>query len=244
MKYAVRSFIGTRKVQEDCADCIETEKGLFAVVCDGIGSRANGGASSRMTVRFLTEQFHTHFSGDFPSFITEAAEEADRAVYEAYGNRCGTTAVAAYVSGNSLYWLSVGDSRLYILRSGQMKQITTDHNYRYVLELRLKKHLIDEAAYQNELKKSGQLASFIGMGGIDLVDVSMKPLTLKKGDILLLTTDGLYKPLAEDKIYAIITSGKNPETIADELVDAVQKCDGPLDNTTFALLFYDKTEEL
>lgn len=237
MKYATRSYIGTRKVQEDCADSIVTENGIFAVVCDGIGSRSDGGASSRMAVECFLEEFRNGYSGSFPQFITKTAESVDRRVYERFGNNCGTTAVAVLVEDNKLYWLSIGDSRLYIIRGGRIRQMTTDHNYQYVLDLRRQKNLIDEEAYQRELKRSGQLASFIGMGGVDIVDVSMQPITLRSGDKLLLTTDGLYKPLGDEIISDIINRGDDPEKTADALLAQQQKCSCPLDNTTFTIVF-------
>ncbi len=240
MNYATHSYIGTRQVQEDCAGCAETENGFLAVVCDGIGSRANGGESSRMAVRRFIEAFRSEYTEDFPQFITKAAERIDHEVFEAFGSHCGTTVVAAFVQDRYLYWLSVGDSRLYIVRDGRMRQITTDHNYGYVLELRKQKQLIDEATYQKEQKRSGQLASFIGMGGIDIVDVSMNPILLQNGDKLLLTTDGLYKPLAESKMCDIILSADTPQQGADALLSAVRHCEGSLDNTTFTLVFLDQ----
>lgn len=206
MKCEIRSYIGTRKVQEDDADFCVTDKGLLAVVCDGIGSRPDGGSSSRLTVQHLIESFKTGYKSNFPSFITSAVSDADDIVCEKYGASCGTTALAAYITGNRLYWLSVGDSRIYIIRSGQMRQITTDHTYGYVLDLRRRKGIIDEETYSRELHKADRLASFVGMGGIDLVDISLEPITLFAGDKLLLATDGLYKSLTESEICGIITS--------------------------------------
>lgn len=243
VKYATRSFIGTRQTQDDSADCLLTENGLFAVVCDGIGSRKNGAASSKMTVESLIESFRSSYSGNFPEFITKAVEKTDDIVFDRYGNSCGTTVVSACIENDSLYWLSVGDSRLYIIRNGKIKQLTTDHNYGYVLELRKQKNLIDDETYNKEQIKAGQLASFIGMGGIDIVDVSMKPIRLNNGDRLLLSTDGLYKPLAEKKICDIIYSSADPSAAADHLLSAVKQTHQPLDNTTFTLIFFDKTEE-
>ena len=76
------------------------------------------------------------------------------------------------------------------------------------------------------------------MGCIDIVDVSLKPIFLKNGDIIILTTDGLYKPLAERKLCDIIVSGDDPDKIADDLISAVKECGGSLDNTTFTLIFF------
>lgn len=235
--YEIRSYIGTRKVQEDAADCCMNEKGLFAVVCDGIGSKSQGGASSQMAVRRFIEIYKNEYNRQFPRFVSEAAKRIDKEVNENYGTGCGTTAVAVYIKEYELNWLSVGDSRLYIIRDGRMKQITTDHNYRYVLELRKQKNIIDEDTYYRELKKADRLASFIGMGEIDIVDVSVRPLLLRNGDKILVTTDGLYKSLTEKTIYDIIRTGDDPCITADKLIATVKHCETITDNTTFVLIY-------
>ncbi len=233
----IRSYIGTRSCQEDSAKSCETENGLFCAVCDGIGSRKDGGASSRLAADRFAELYSAGFRGSFPAFITAAAEKIDREVYESFGSGCGTTAVVACLHDRELWWLSVGDSRLYILRSGRLKQITTDHDYSYVLELRLRKGIIDRETYEAEKHKGGRLASFIGMGGIDIADVSMKPLMLEPGDRLLLTTDGLYKSVGDDRIAALMNEHNDPAAAADSLMAAVKSCSGPIDNTTFAVIY-------
>lgn len=232
----IRTYIGTRSYQEDAADYCETDNGLFCAVCDGIGSRKEGGASSRLAAERFCESFKSGFEGGFASFITDAAERIDREVYESFGSGCGTTAVTVCIKDRELNWLSVGDSRLYILRGGRLKQITKDHDYAYVLDLRLKKGIIDEETYAAEKHKGGRLASFMGMGGIDIADVSLKPLRLEKDDVLLLTTDGLYKSIGDERIAEIMNENSGPAAAADSLMSAVKAYTGPIDNTTFAVI--------
>ena len=236
MRCEIRSYIGTRSRQEDHAVSCETGNGLFCAVCDGIGSRKDGAASSRLAAERFAELFKAGFEGGFPRFITEAAERIDREVYDSFGSGCGTTAVVVCVKGRELWWLSVGDSRLYILRGGRLKQITTDHDYSYVLDLRLKRRIIDREKYEAEKHKGGRLASFIGMGGVDIADVSMKPLTLEENDRLLLTTDGLYKTIGDGQIAEIMNGNNDPAAAADSLIEAVRACSGTIDNTTLALI--------
>lgn len=235
MDCEIRTYIGTRSYQEDSAAYCETEKGLFCVVCDGIGSRKDGGSSSKLTVERFVELFKAGFDLSFPEFITAAAEKTDREVYEKFGSGSGTTVTSVYIKDRLLWWFSVGDSRLYIKRAGRLRQITIDHDYSYVLEQRLKKGIIDRAAYEAEKPKGGRLASFIGMGGIDIVDVSMKPLELMEGDVLLLATDGLYKSIGDEKIEEILNENKTNAETADRLMAAVKKIDGAVDNTTIAV---------
>ncbi|SDA23097.1 protein phosphatase [Ruminococcus sp. YE71] len=236
----IRSFIGTRKYQEDSADFCSADGELFCTVCDGIGSRSGGELSSQTAVRRFVELYKSSDTSDFSAFILAAAEQIDREVYDLCGEGSGTTAVAVLVRGRELYWLSVGDSRLYILRGGELRQITTDHNYSYVLDLRREKDLIDEETYLAEQKKGGCLASFIGMGGIDIVDVNFEPLILEPNDRLLLATDGLYRPLPHETICGLLSQGTAREA-ADRLIDAVKSLDIERDNTTLAII--DLTEE-
>jgi len=234
----IRTYIGTRQIQEDAAGYCITEKGLFSVVCDGVGSREKGAESSQMAVQLFIEKFQTSTFENYPNFIINLASEIDEKIFQAYKDKSGTTAVTAYISQNELYWFSVGDSRLYILRKGRLKQITTDHNYSYVLSVRKNKQMIDPETYQKELSKGNQLVSFMGMGGIDLVDLNFQPFLMENNDLLLLTTDGLYNALSLEQIGDILGSTDALSNVADLLIEAVKKCETSLDNTTFALIKY------
>ena len=243
MECVIRSFIGTRERQEDAADFCITKKGLFAVVCDGIGSREDGAASSKMAVHRFVEYFRISEFEDYPNYCVKAAALIDKEINEKYGDKCGTTVVTVFIRKDEMYWLSVGDSRLYIIRDGRIKQITTDHNYSYVLNVRKEKKIIDAETYDKEIDKGEQLVSFMGMGGIDLIDMNFRPFLMKQGDILLLTTDGLYKTLSSDDIFRIIISADNIDEAADDLISKVETCEGALDNTTLAIIKYDTMEE-
>ena len=74
------------------------------------------------------------------------------------------------------------------------------------------------------------------MGGIDIADTSISPLTLEENDRLLLTTDGLYKSLGDGRIAEIMNENNGPAGAADSLMKAVKACTGPIDNTTFAVI--------
>ena len=236
MQCEIRSFIGTRERQEDAADYLIDERGLFAVVCDGIGSRSCGMESSELAVKILIRDYKTHTFDYFPKFIIDAAEQTDNELFERFGRKCGTTAVAAYIKENELYWFSVGDSRLYIFRNGRVKQITKDHNYHYILEEKMQKHIIDAETYKAEYPKGNQLISFLGMNAPELVDMNFEPLILAENDVLIITTDGLYRSVPEYRICDIVNENNSISVTADKLLDEVKKQDTELDNTTFAII--------
>lgn len=236
MECEIRSFIGTRERQEDSAGHCTDGKGLFAVVCDGIGSRENGGGSSELAVKTLVGEYLRTDFDSFPKRIIELAEKTDSYIYESFGNRSGTTVVAVYIRERELYWFSAGDSRLYILRGGRLMQITTDHNYSYLLKEKRQKNLIDDETYAKEAPKGDRLVSFLGMNGLELIDMNFEPFLLAEGDVLLMTTDGLYKALPEERIRDILGAEEQAADAADALLDEVKSREIPLDNTTFAVI--------
>jgi serine/threonine protein phosphatase PrpC len=227
------SVAGSRREQQDSFRVRESEGRIAAIVCDGMGGLADGALASKTAA----DKFIELYAGKAPGvcwtdFMVGAVRELDECVYklsDARGVRlrAGTTAAAAVIDGDKLCWLSVGDSRLYIARDGETQRVTRDHNY--FLTLNSAKTLTREQ-YEAEAKRGDALISFIGMGGIDVMDVNSLPLTLLPGDALLLTSDGLYKAVREDEIGRIL---------CDSLPDKAQRLtylsesSGPRrDNTT------------
>lgn len=237
MRCEIRSIIGKRKEQQDHADYCVDKKGLFAVVCDGIGSRADGGASAKVAVEMYLDIYKNSEYDNFRDFIIKATEEVNKKISDEFGKTCGTTVVLVQVSGNELHWLSIGDSRLYIKRGSKLRQITKDHTYGYVLDTQLDKGLIDKAAYEEKKKKGNYLASFLGMGCIDIVDIAIKPFALEPGDELFLTTDGVYKALDSDELTRLMSRDGDLVEVSDGIINAVADCGkSDIDNSTFALL--------
>lgn len=239
MQCEIRSIIGKRKEQQDYAEYCVDKKGMFVVVCDGIGSRADGGASARTAVEMYLEIYKKSEFDNFREFIIKATEKVNKTICDEFGKQCGTTVVLVQVSGDNLHWLSIGDSRLYIKRGGKLRQITKDHTYSYVLDTQLDKGLIDKETYEAEKKKGSYLASFLGMGCIDIVDIAIKPFVLEPGDELFLTTDGVYKALDEDDLVGFLSQNGNISEVSDRIINAVEGCGkNDVDNSTFALLRY------
>ena len=137
-----------------------------------------------------------------------------------------------------LFWFSAGDSRLYVFRSGELVQATRDHNYFLRLNEQLHSGEISQEFYQQEADRGEALISFLGVGGFPVYDLTNAPLELMSGDILLLTTDGLYKAIHPDLILHILRGNDSLAAKADKLMTqiTVLKRSMILDNTTFALL--------
>jgi protein phosphatase len=236
-----KSIIGTREEQQDSYYSAITESTVFAVVCDGMGGVAGGGAASRTAVNRMRQFFESeNVDKSVPAFFLRAIDILDESVVGlqkefAEMRSAGTTIVAVIIRGDALYWLSVGDSRLYILRDNEIVQVTRDHNYALTLEQ------LTETERKETLCRSGQyradaLISFIGMGGVKIFDINEDAFRLRSGDQVLLTTDGLTKMLTDQEILSALQNEAPMDALETLFRTAAAKTTGARDNTTCVLI--------
>ena len=233
---AYSSVIGERKEQQDSFEVRTREGVTFAVVCDGLGGHKGGALASRLAADMLTKSFEESCPKDIPSFFAENVRAINDAVYDIRcddGSRmgAGTTMVCAVIDSGKLYRMSVGDSRIYLFRDGQLMQLTVDHNYLLVLDNGLASGRITQEEYDSEYYKGSSLISVLGMDELVRVDINTKPLELVGGDVLILMSDGLYKALDDDEIAQCLSG--DAQSCCDELMRRIEKSKFPLDNTTF-----------
>lgn len=239
---ALRSGIGQRESQQDTAYVAATDEEIFSVLCDGMGGAAGGELASFTAVKEFISYFQQHHTE--PTWMRFAVETIDDIIFSLrneHGQRlgAGTTLVSAYLSDNCLNWVSVGDSRLYIFRGNSMLQITQDHTYWFHLNAQREKNLLSPSAYQQEAKQGDALISYLGMGGLVLIDVNEKPVPLYSGDTLLLCSDGVYRSLSNEAIHRAITGSFSADEAADQIAQALRayaSCHHDQDNFTYILI--------
>ncbi len=244
----ISSIIGTRQYQQDTVFGHSEANLTLAIVCDGMGGLTGGEQASQTATQLLAEDY---FSRDktvsIPEFFRREAIKMDEAVYnleDEVGNRldAGTTCVSVIIEGNKLYWLSVGDSKIYIVRNNEIMAVNREHNYRLRLDDRLRQGLITIDEYKAEEDQAEALISYIGMGNVSLMDINQTPFELMEDDVVLLCSDGLYKRLNDLEIMELIKY-ELPDVgrAAKRLTDVVtKKTTTAQDNTSLVLLQYSK----
>lgn len=248
----VRTATGNRQYQQDAAYVTESKilasnrkTRVLAVVCDGMGGMTDGGRASQTAKEMMVRGFQKvekYPQLDIPAFFQQGIQAIDRTIYEfpkIDGRGSGTTMVACIAEDHKLYWASVGDSRIYIIRGRQMQQVTRDHNYWLRLQEMIRQGRITEQEAMAERQKEA-LISFLGIGNVSLMDINTVPFEMQYGDVVMLCSDGITKTLPDSQIQQIILDDRvKPNQKAEALVEAATHVNShSQDNTSVALIHY------
>jgi PPM family protein phosphatase len=257
-RHALRADQGGRRYQEDKAVVWAGEATSFhapsrppaavdlvAVLADGMGGHAAGDvASATICEAFLAHVLATE-GGAVPASLQAALAVANQTLASlAAGDRqyrgMGATCVGLTVGRDGAYWISVGDSPLWLWRAGELRRLNEDHSLAPMLDQLVADGRMDAATAVNDPRRH-YLRSAVTGDELDLIDASQNPLALEAGDILLLASDGLLT-LSEPDIQAVVAkhSGAAPGVLADALVEAVLSAGAAhQDNTTVIVLRVD-----
>jgi len=249
-------LLGTRGEQQDVVAFSSMDDwdfirhgGVAAVVADGIGGHAHGGEAARLAVRIFLQIYQAKPErAKIPHALYYALRRANRAVREfaqkqGESGNCGTTLVAAVLHPQSrgLYWASVGDSRLYLLRGKQWVQLTEDGNYANQRAKKIAQGTLAENG--SEPDANGHLiTSFLGVQKLVGIDRSIRPFTVHADDRLVLCTDGIFNNVSAEEFVGCLRG--SPQAACDRLARVVSaKRLKNLDNCTVAVLGYHLADE-
>ena len=251
-----RTATGNRQYQQDALYVSKSKRlaankktRVLAMVCDGMGGMADGGRASRTAIQMMAQGFQKVEKMpdlDIPRFFQQGIYAIDRTIAEfpkEDGKGSGTTMVACIAEDNRLYWASVGDSRIYIIRGTQIQQVTRDHNYKLRLDEMVAAGQISEEEAAAARHKEA-LISFLGMGNVSLMDINTVPFEMQFGDVIMLCSDGITKTLPDAQIRQIITADAvKPEQKAEALIEAaIHANTHSQDNTSVVLLCYQEKD--
>ena len=144
----------------------------------------------------------------------------------------GTTIVACLVYDDNAIVANVGDSRLYLYRDGELKQITVDHSL--VNDLLSSGTITEEEAL--DFAQKNVITRSLGIQ--DTVDIDIFNIKLIKDDLILMCTDGLTSQLENEDIVDIIKKETDLDKITQNLIDEANDIEG-IDNITITLYLYE-----
>lgn len=250
--YDVASAIslGQREFQEDAviADFpLGSELG-FAVLADGIGGHAAGDIASKIVVTEVFSELKLQtgdpkqMERDISKVLLDAAKTANdcvRAHSSAYpGTRgMGATLVAPVLMGDRLYWVSVGDSPLFLFRDGKLEQLNEDHSMAPQIDYLVRSGVMDSAVAMNHPDRNCLTSVLIGQH-IPQIDCPKEPVVLIDGDILIVASDGLQF-LDNDEIAELLAD--QAKGTSAEITSVLLRCleelaDPDQDNVSFCVI--------
>jgi serine/threonine-protein kinase len=214
LKLTFAELSSTGPVRHHNEDCIgfwqpESEDdrlvlGSIAVVADGVGGLSAGEIASRMAVDIAIDTFKTAARGQKPNLILDQIfKEANLDIYnfglESEQRRMGTTLSVCIFRSKEVSIGHVGDTRVYLVRGGQIKRLTSDHTY---VEMQLKLGLISK-----EDAMSSDLRSVLtrSLGQNPIVQMDFAKATLANRDCIVLCSDGLHGSFMEHEIADAVT---------------------------------------
>lgn len=205
--------VGSRKEQQD-SFCISdignekflTEKGLMAVVADGMGGLEGGALISNLVTDTFIKNYNDQFNFEPVSFLYHTAQSAELTV-ENYmkqtGINGGSTLVAVMIKDYQMNYVSVGDSHIYLLRNNVLTLINKEHSFGALLREKAERGEIDPREPDINPKRNS-LTAYIGMGSFEIVDRNSQPIVLRGGDKVLLCSDGVYNALGDDALISAL----------------------------------------
>ena len=241
---------GQRERQEDAvASDFLAGTGLgFAVLADGMGGHAAGDIASKIVV---TEVFsELKFRADAPEQLEEQIAQALSAAAHA-ANECvghyadqndhahgmGATLLAPVLFQDRLYWISIGDSPLYLFRDGQLTRLNDEHSLAAHLDARVAQGLLSPEEADNHPDRAC-LTSVLSGQDIARIDCQNAPLNLRDGDIVIAASDGLQ--YLEDSEISAILAAKEEQSSTDigaALMACLDSLDDPdQDNISFCVI--------
>ena len=227
LRYAARSDVGL--LREGNEDSAYASPRLLAVA-DGMGGHAHGEVASSVAITAMSSLDRDASGADLLSAIEAAVRDANRKLHEMVGRDpslkgMGTTLTAMLWSGTRVALVHVGDSRAYLLRNGELYQITHDHT--------LVQSLVDDGRITQEEAASHPQRSILlraldGSGEVD-PDLSLREAQIN--DRYLLCSDGLSSVVSAETLHHTLTTVDEPDGVVRQLIDLANRGGGP-DNIT------------
>ena len=218
---------------EPAAEEAFEKKGRLISIADGMGGYEGGQEASHLAIQTIEQIYADGIEGDVNTVLATAFRTAHQRIKE-YAEKhpelhgMGTTCTSVAVVGRNLYYSHVGDSRLYLVRDSKVIALTRDQSY--------VGRLVEQGIIRPEEASSHPqrniLTGALGAGNEVVPEILEQPISLEKGDTLVLCTDGLWSLVSESEIQSALSGGVEPA--CRELISLAKGRGGP-DNITIQI---------
>jgi serine/threonine protein phosphatase PrpC len=241
------SKLGDRKENEDRVGYSYSRDVLLMVIADGMGGHLQGEVAAEIAVSEITRRFQQEARNKLKrpfDFLVSAIQSAHRSIVshavEHNLLECPrTTCVACIVQGGRAYWAHAGDSRLYVLRRGDLVVTTQDHSK--------VQQMIDAGAITAEAaaRHPDRNKIFSCLGGVvpPVIDTGQN-FQLEIGDTILLSTDGFWSQIPASILGTMLNKGTVMDLMPGLLTEAQRRAEGESDNLSVVAMTWENQDDL
>jgi serine/threonine protein phosphatase PrpC len=241
------SKVGDRKGNEDRVGYSYSRDVLMMVIADGMGGHLQGEVAAEIAVSEITRRFQQEARNRLKrpfDFLVSAIQSAHRAIVshavEHNLLECPrTTCVACIVQGGRAYWAHAGDSRLYLLRRGELVASTQDHSK--------VQQMIDAGAITPEMaaRHPDRNKIFSCLGGVvpPVIDTGQN-FQLEIGDTIMLSTDGFWSQIPASILGTMLNKGTVMDLMPGLLTEAQRRAQGESDNLSVVAMTWENQDDL
>lgn len=236
---------GARDYQEDAfmVSYLGTSRGdgesVLAIMADGMGGHAAGNVASNMAVTAFNKIFNALYGkGTIPEALDASLKNANDQIGDSVRETpalhgMGCTMVAAFLKQSDLWWVSVGDSHLYLIRDKSLTKKNADHSYGAYLDMMREQGM--EVEEQSGMSRNMLMSAMTG-DDIGMIDVPEEATTLRPGDRIIIASDGL-DTIDDIGILKVSDWANTATDCVRSLLTAVEEVDKPhQDNTTVLVI--------
>ena len=241
---------GAREYQEDAFLIThlvdkQGQASSLMIVADGMGGHAAGNIAGNMAVQNCSKHITANYPADnISQVLHDAILKANHSIAETIKETpaldgMGCTLVGVLLEGNKLWWASVGDSNLYLLRNRELNKINADHSYGGFLDSMATAGTPVEP--EPGLSRNMLMSALTG-GDISDIDCPSSPMQVQAGDKILICSDGI-NTLSNGKIIQYCDWSESPKECVEALLTAVEDAELPKQDNTTTIVVYvvDKT---
>lgn len=240
------SRIGDRQGNEDRVGYSYSRDVLMMAICDGMGGHAEGEVAAEISVKEITRRFQQEARHRLQrpfEFIVSAIQAAHRAI-SAYADEKNllecprTTCVLCVVQGGRAYWAHAGDSRLYVLRNGEVAARTLDHSK--IQQMIESGQITPEAAARHPDRNK----IFSCLGGVVPPQIDMgRDFKLEVGDTILLSTDGFWTQIPTNLLGTMLRKQPITAVLPGLMTEAQRRAQGESDNISVVAMTWENQED-
>lgn len=230
---------GERSVQEDVLHLWfePSRQSGYIIIADGMGGHTSGDVASSLAVEAIDDSLTARWAqkdtlpDNMRTYLPELLNTANTRLTNYIKTSpntagMGTTLLTAIILDGYLYWASVGDSPLYLMRNNRLIQLNDDHSMaRQIDQMVHAGQLTPEAAQDHPNRNT--LTSVIMGDCIGDMDCSITPLEMRKGDILIAATDGVRSLAHADLLRCILSSNQSAKEISASIIAKIDALKNP-----------------